>query len=296
LGIARIPRRGFLVSLASADWLQLHHSLRIRALSGLFRLDGHAALVTGGTLGVGRAIAECLARSGADVIIHGRDADAASSEAMQSVRSFGVRCELVTGDLAGSTEGCVDAVFRQACSLHDGIDILISNAGTYSEPDFLDIDFATFDRTMKLNVYSHFFIVQRFAKRWVEQSIKGRILLTGSINGRLAEQTHAAYDTSKGAVEAMVKTLCVSLAPHGIRVNGMAPGLVRTPLTAPALDQPGVTEWMKLHTPNGEVPGPEVCAPAAAFLVSDEAWHVQGQMLLVDGGMSIWQQPDPPMH
>ena len=87
------------------------------------------------------------------------------------------------------------------------IDILISNAGTYSEPDFLDIDFATFDRTMKLNVYSHFFLIQQFARRWIENGTQGRVLLTGSINGRLAEQTHAAYDTSKGAIEAMVKTL-----------------------------------------------------------------------------------------
>jgi NAD(P)-dependent dehydrogenase (short-subunit alcohol dehydrogenase family) len=105
---------------------------------------------------------------------------------------------------------------------------------------------------------------------------------------------HAAYDTSKGAIEAMVRTLCVSLAPRGIRVNGIAPGLVRTPLTASALDQPGVTEWMRLHTPNGQVPGAEVCGSAAAFLVSDQAWHIHGQMLLIDGGMSSWQQPDPP--
>jgi NAD(P)-dependent dehydrogenase (short-subunit alcohol dehydrogenase family) len=77
-------------------------------------------------------------------------------------------------------------------------------------------------------------------------------------------------------------------------VNGIAPGLIRTPLTAPALDRPGATEWMRLHTPNGQVPSAEVCGPAATFLVSDEAWHIHGQMLFIDGGMSVWQQPDPP--
>ena len=92
----------------------------------------------------------------------------------------------------------------------------------------------------------------------------------------------------------MVKTLCVALAPRGIRVNGMAPGLVRTPLTEAFLSEAKAMAWMQMHTPNGAVPGPDVCGEAAAFLLSDAAWHIHGQMLLVDGGMSAWQQPDPP--
>lgn len=260
----------------------------------MISLKGHAALVTGGTMGVGRAIAVQLAKCGADVVLHGLRDDESAQEALAEVRGYGVRCELVTGDLTGPTEAAVATVFEAANSTGPDIDLLMSNAGTYSEDDFLELDLATFDRTMKLNVYSHFFLIQQFARRWIENGTNGRVLLTGSINGRLAEQTHAAYDTSKGAVEMMVKTLAVTLSPHNIRVNGMAPGLVRTPLTASALDLPGVNEWMKLHTPNGQVPGPEACAGAAAFLVSDEAYHIQGQMLLVDGGMSAWQQPDPP--
>lgn len=260
----------------------------------MISLKGHAALVTGGTMGVGRAIAVQLAKCGSDIVLHGLRDDTAAQEAVEEVRSQGVRCELITGDLTCPTEEAVSNVFCEATSFGLSIDILMSNAGTYSEGEFLEMDVSTFDRTMKLNVYSHFFLIQQFARHWIGHGTNGRVLLTGSINGRLAEHTHAAYDTSKGAVEMMVKTLAVTLAPHNIRVNGMAPGLVRTPLTAPALDQPGVTEWMKLHTPNGRVPGPEACSGAAAFLVSDEAYHIQGQMLLVDGGMSGWQQPDPP--
>lgn len=256
-------------------------------------LRGHAALVTGGTLGVGRAIAESLARAGANLVLHGLREDEPALQAVAAIRSLGVQCDLITGDLSGPTEAAVDAVFEAALRIRPDIDILCSNAGTYRENAFLEMDFETFDRTMKLNVYSHFFLVQRWARHWVRQGTKGRVLLTGSINGRLAEQTHVAYDTSKGAIEMMLKSLCVTLAPLGIRVNGMAPGLVRTPLTAPALDQPGVQRWMEQHTPNGQVPGPEVCGPAAAFLVSDLASHIHGQMLLVDGGMSAWQQPDP---
>lgn len=260
----------------------------------MFDLKGHTALVTGGTLGVGRAIAESLAKAGANIVLHGLRADAAALAAVSLIRACGVEAHLVTGDLSGPTEPAIEQLVSDALAARGDIDLLVSNAGTYSEPAFLDMDFATFDRTMKLNVYSHFFLVQRLARKWTSDGTRGRVLLTGSINGRLAEHTHAAYDTSKGAIEMMVRSLCVTLAPYGIRVNGMAPGLVRTPLTAPALDLPGVEAWMKLHTPNGAVPGPEVCGPAAVFLLSDEAWHVQGQMLLVDGGMSVWQQPDPP--
>lgn len=92
----------------------------------------------------------------------------------------------------------------------------------------------------------------------------------------------------------MVKSLCVALAPQGIRVNGLAPGLVRTPLTAIIDRDKRFARWMELHTPNGVVPHADVCGGSAVFLLSDQAEHVQGQMLLVDGGMSAWQQPDMP--
>ena len=92
----------------------------------------------------------------------------------------------------------------------------------------------------------------------------------------------------------MLRSLCVTLAPLGIRINGMAPGLIRTPLTEPAVKDVRMRRWMELHTPNGQVPGPEVCGGTAVFLLSDAAAHIHGQMLLVDGGMSVWQQPDPP--
>ncbi len=260
----------------------------------MVRLTGHAALVTGSSQGVGRAIALALADAGADVVLHGKHQDDLGQQTLEDCLKRGVRAALIEGDLAGPTEECVDWVFQQALQAHPRIDILVSNAGTYREPPFLEIDYATFEYTMRLNVFSHFFLVQRFARHWVAHHVPGRVLLIGSINGRLAEPNHAAYDTSKGAIEAMVKTLCVALAPRGIRVNGLAPGLFVTPLTAPALADQRVRSWMELHTPNGQVPGPEVCGAAAAFLVSDEAQHIHGQMLFVDGGMSAWQQPDPP--
>jgi NAD(P)-dependent dehydrogenase (short-subunit alcohol dehydrogenase family) len=264
------------------------------AETNMIDLAGHAALVTGSTKGVGRAIAEAYAAAGADVILHGRRRSEEAEQAIAKCAQSGVRVAFVTGDLSGPTQESVAEVFEQAIEAMPSVDILVNNAGTYIDKPFLEMDQETFGTTMRLNVASPYFLTQRFAQRWVPQGVAGRVLMIGSINGRLAEQTHTAYDTSKGALEMMVKSLCVALAPLKIRVNGLAPGLVRTPLTAIIDQDPEFERWMCLHTPNGQVPGPEVCGAGAVYLVSDAAWHVHGQMLMVDGGMSSWQQPDLP--
>ncbi len=257
-------------------------------------LKGHAALVTGSTKGVGRSIVEAFAAAGANVVVHGRRLDANAEEVLANCARSGVRAEFVTGDLMGETQAAVDRLFADATAALPGIDILVNNAGTYIDKPFLEMDAETYDRTMRLNVAAPYFLTQRFARDWVDKKIAGRVLMIGSINGRLAEPTHSCYDSSKGAIEAMVRSLCVSLAPLGIRVNGLAPGLVRTPLTSVIDRDERFRRWMELHTPNGQVPHSDVCGSGAVYLCSDDAWHVQGQMLLVDGGMSAWQQPDMP--
>lgn len=257
-------------------------------------LAGHTALVTGSTKGVGRSIALAMAAAGADVVIHGRAEGEASREVLAACREHCVGAEFVTGDLSGPTEAAVEQVFEQAFAAMPEIDILVNNAGTYDDVPYLEMDLPRFERTMRLNVFAPFFLTQRFARHWVDRQVNGRVLMIGSINGRMAEPTHSGYDTSKGAVESMVKTLCVELAPQNIRVNGLAPGLVVTPLTSIIEQDPNFKRWMCLHTPNGEVPGSEVVGDGAVYLCSDAARHVHGQMLLIDGGMSIWQQPDMP--
>jgi glucose 1-dehydrogenase len=257
-------------------------------------LNGRHAFVTGSTQGVGLQIAVSLVKSGASVVLHGLSNDDQARLAVEACTSDGIIPGSVFGDLSDPMPAGPLVIAEAAVASDPDIDTLVCNAGTFIDQPFLDLDFAIFDRTMRLNVYSQFVLVQYFARHWVSRGIRGRVLLIGSINGRLSEPVHVAYDTSKGAIEAMVRSLCVSLAPHGIRVNGMAPGLFVTPLTAPALQDPRILRWMELHTPNGIVPGPEVCGDVAVFLLSDAAEHIHGQMLLVDGGMSIWQQPDPP--
>ena len=255
------------------------------------QLDGRTAFVTGSTQGIGREMAVAISKAGGQVILHGLHEDDSSHDAIAACAEG---TQLVTGDLAGNLPTCAIDLADRALRINPAIDLLICNAGTYIDQPFLQMDYETFDRTMKLNVYSQFVLVQHFARLWHANNVPGRIVITGSINGKLAEPTHVAYDTSKGAVESMVRSLAVSLAPLNIRVNGVAPGLFRTPLTEPALADNDVRNWMEIHTPNGKVPGPEVIGGTTVFLLSDAAEHMHGQMLFVDGGMSVWQQPDLP--
>lgn len=256
------------------------------------RLDGRSAIITGGTQGIGGAIAERLAMAGCHLVLVGLHDDDTARETVARCERWGGRVHLVTCDLSRPALEVIPVLEQQIFDREPQVSILINNAGTFCDRPFLEMDWETYQRTMRLNVESGYFLTQAFARRWVVAGVPGRVLFTGSINGELAEPDHTAYDTSKGAVRMMVRTLCVSLAPYKIRVNAMAPGLIVTPLTAAALTDPAL-DWMKLHTPNGQVPGPEVCAGAALFLVSDEAEHIHGQTLLVDGGMSVWQQPNP---
>jgi len=259
----------------------------------MINLTGHAAFVTGSSKGVGRVIAEACAAAAADIVINGRKLGPEAREVIKRCQSHGVSASFVAGDLSGPTETVVDELFESAIAARPDIDILVNNAGQYFDVPFEQMDIERFEKTMRLNVASGYFLTQRFARHWVAKKVAGRVLFIGSVNGRLAEPVSTAYDISKGAVEMMVKTLAVALAPLNIRVNGLAPGLVRTPQTSWLDEQPDKAAWIAHHTPNGRIPDADVCGPGAVYLVSDAASHVHGHMLMIDGGMSAWQHPEP---
>ena len=258
------------------------------------QLSGRKALITGGTQGIGGEIAVAAAKAGADVLLIGLRDDAIAKQTLDECRSHGGQAELVLCDLARPPGDYLSQLISDIDSVMPDVDLLVNNAGTYLDVPFLEMDFDRYQRTMHLNVTAGYFVTQAIARRWVENQVAGRIVFTGSINGLLSEPDHTVYDTSKGAVAAMVRSLCVTLAPHQIRVNSMAPGLVRTPLTDGAIADDNMRRWMELHTPNGKVPTADVCAGTVIFLLSDAAEHIHGQTIYVDGGMSAWQQPDAP--
>lgn len=260
-----------------------------------FDFRGHAALVTSGTGGIGGAIAEALATAGANVVVHGKQWEPSVDELLSRCRARGVRATFVAADLFQPPEKTVATVFDAALQAEPEIDLLINNAGGCARyGPFPEVTFEQYHEMMNFNFGFGYFLTQRFVRRWLERKMCGRIVMSGSINGSLAEAGSSLYDSLKGSVGMLVKSLAAELAGQGIRVNGIAPGMISTPFTSWMKDRPLDAEWIRLHTPNHQIPGPESCVGAAMFLLSDAAEHVHGHMLFVDGGMNAWQHPPRP--
>lgn len=241
-----------------------------------FSLEGHAALVTGSSQGIGAAIADGLAEGGAVVVRHGLQ--------NESTCDSYVPCDL-------STASAPAALIEQAFTLQPELDTLVCNAGSFFDAPFLEMTDAAWEKTMSLNLRATFFLAQAFAKKRVALGGGGSIVIVSSTNGFQAEADSVAYDTSKGGLVMMTRSLAVSLAPHGIRVNGIAPGLIRTPLTQ-AWMEPRAHDLLK-HYENkillGKVGKPQDCAGAVAFLCSPAASYITGEIITIDGGLTATQ-------
>lgn len=245
-----------------------------------FSLDGRAALVTGSSQGIGMAMAHWLHEAGAGVVCHGLTERPATLPEWASY----VSCDLC--------EPCAPAqLVETAFQLEPGLDTLICNAGSFFDLPFLEMTRERWDKTIQLNLASAFFTAQAFAKRLVAAKRGGSIVITSSTNGFQAEADSCAYDASKGALVMLTKSLAVSLADHGIRVNGIAPGLIKTPLTAQWMESRDrtVLEHYEKKILLRRVGVPEDVAGAAVFLCSPAASYITGEIIVIDGGLTTGQ-------
>jgi NAD(P)-dependent dehydrogenase (short-subunit alcohol dehydrogenase family) len=242
-----------------------------------FSLAGNTALVTGSSQGIGHAIALGAHRAGARVVFHGKDA---ATPAMPEGSVY------LPGDLLDP-----DAPARlvaAAFAARPELDLLVCNAGSFFDVPFLEMTPALFERTINLNVRANYFVAQAFARELVARKRPGAIVTTTSTNGFQPEDDSTVYDTSKGAMVMMTRTLAQSLAVHGIRVNSVAPGLIKTPLTAGLLNTDKQRHYEK-KIALGHLGDPDDCAGAAVFLLSPAARYITGQILVVDGGLTLGQ-------
>jgi NAD(P)-dependent dehydrogenase (short-subunit alcohol dehydrogenase family) len=245
-----------------------------------FSLEGRAALVTGSSQGIGYAMANGLHEAGARVVCHGLTARPADFPAWASYLS----CDL-------SPPEAPEQLVQRAFEAEPGLDTLICNAGSFFDVPFLEMTRERWDKTVNLNMASAFFAAQAFARRLVAEKRGGCIVITSSTNGFQAELDSAAYDASKGALVMLTKSLAVSLAYHGIRVNGVAPGLIKTPLTAGLhhSSDGGMVEHYEKKILLQRLGTPEDVAGAAVFLCSSAASYITGETIIIDGGLTTGQ-------
>jgi NAD(P)-dependent dehydrogenase (short-subunit alcohol dehydrogenase family) len=242
-----------------------------------FRLDGHRAVVTGAGRGIGRACALALAAAGADVVALSRTAseiDAVASE----IKAAGGYAEALRCDVTDAAE-----VAERLGGL-EAVDVLVTSAGTNIPEPFLDVSPAHLDALLAVNVRGTFLAAQAAARRMVESGGGGAIVTVSSQMGHVGAAGRTAYCATKHAVEGLTKAMAVELAPHGIRVNAVAPTFVETPLTRRFLADAEFRADVMRRIPLGRTGRPEDVASAVVYLASPAARMVTGASLLVDGG------------
>jgi NAD(P)-dependent dehydrogenase (short-subunit alcohol dehydrogenase family) len=241
-----------------------------------FGLQGRVAVVTGGAQGIGEACARRLAQEGCRLVITDV-ADAAGEKLAAELGARYVHC-----DVGDKTQ--VDALVAAAVAAHGGIDILVNNAGIFKAADFLDVTEADFDAVLRVNLKGAFLVGQAVA-RVMARAGKGSIVNMSSVNGTLAIPTIASYNVSKGGINQLTRAMALALADHGIRVNAVAPGTIATELAAKAvLTSDDAKQRILGRTPMKRLGEPREIADAVAYLASDAASYVTGEILVVDGG------------
>jgi len=241
-----------------------------------FGLAGRVCIVTGGAQGIGEACARRFAREQAHVVI--ADIDAARGTALaKELGGLYVHC-----DVGDKTE--VDALVAQAVAKHGRIDVLVNNAGIFKAAEFLDVTEADFDAVLRINLKGSFLVGQAVA-RVMATAGKGSIVNMSSVNGVLAIPTIASYNVSKGGINQLTRVMALSLAGQGVRVNAVAPGTIATELAAKAvLTSDEAKAKIMSRTPMRRLGEPSEIADTVAYLASDAASYVTGEIVVVDGG------------
>jgi NAD(P)-dependent dehydrogenase (short-subunit alcohol dehydrogenase family) len=244
-------------------------------------LAGRAALVTGSGLGIGQGIAIELAREGARVAVHYAGSAAGAAETVTRIEDLGGEAFTIQGDLRFVHE--CERVVDEAVERLGRLDILVNNAGVTRSQSLADTTEELFDEMFDLNVKGYFFCARRAAPA-LEQSGHGAIINISSVHGRRGSPNHVAYAATKGAVTGLTQTLSIELAPRGIRVNAIGPGVIEVPRYH---GWPGYArETMGARIPLGRVGLPPDIATVASFLASDAAGYLTGQVIYVDGGLT----------
>jgi NAD(P)-dependent dehydrogenase (short-subunit alcohol dehydrogenase family) len=247
------------------------------------RLAGQTALITGSTRGIGRTIAEWLAREGANIVVSGRELEAVE-RSVAAMRALGVESWGVPADLARVSEA--HRLAEATLSLVPRLDILVNNAGMSIRGHFWEVSDSEWEEQVNVNFRSPFVLAQHAARHMIERGGSGRIVNISTIGAHAVHKDAAVYDSAKGAVEVMTKNFAFELAPHGIGVNCVIPGAIADRPGAPP--RPEAWAGAQRNIPSGRLGRAEDIAAAVRFFCLPETEFTTGQSLLIDGGHSLY--------
>ena len=248
------------------------------------RLAGKVALVTGAQQGIGKAIALAYGREGASVVINYLDNQAAAAEIASQIRTLGQRAVPIAGDVAQAAD--VRRMVEAGESL-GGIDILVNNAGIFPRVEFLDMTEAQWDEVLNVNLKGTFLCTQAVAQKLVERGRAGAVINLASSAAFRSSPRGVHYVASKAGIVGVTRATALELAPYRVRVNAIAPGTTDTAQPRYGMSEEELQAAGR-QVPLGRMGTPEDVADLAVFLASEEARHITGQTLHVNGGQYLY--------
>ena len=258
-------------------------------------LRGQRALVTGASSGIGLGVARALGAAGADVVVNYVSAPETAARVVDEIRAGGSRAMAIQADV--SREDQVQAMFGRMLDAWGTIDILVNNAGLQKDAAFGEMTLDQWNTVIGVNLTGMFLCAREAVREMVRRGPRpevsratGKILCISSVHEVIPWAGHANYAASKGGVKLFMQTLAQELAPARIRVNSIAPGAIQTPINRDAWGTPQALKSLLNLIPYGRIGQPEDIGRVAVFLASDAADYINGQTIVVDGGMTLYPE------
>jgi glucose 1-dehydrogenase len=269
------------------------HTQPVPRALGMRGLEGKNVLVTGGTSGIGQAIAVRFAEHGANVAINYlRTPDEASDTEEQvhactrRVHQHGVRDVLVGADVSKEDE--VVRMVQETVDQLGRLDVLVNNAGIQISRPSEDLSSADFDKVLAVNLRGAFLCAREAIRRFLAQGDGGSVVNVSSVHQVIPKPDYLGYSVSKGGMQNLTRTLALEFAGRGIRVNGIGPGATITPINRAWVDDPVKAQQVTSHIPQRRAGTADEMGGVACFLASDDAAYITGQTIFVDGGLTLY--------